>query len=313
MHPAHLRNDSGESPEHMFAAKYAWLLRWALQFTENDRAAAEDLVQETFVRILLAWDKLHSLHDLEPLLYSYLRYAHLSERRKRQSYAFQSLSTVDADTLAVSLRASASFDQVEVQSELRSILAYLLWRRRSAKFASIFLLRFFHGFYPEEIASISVATRHSVDLSLRQARAELKAHLLDSTKLELPARSKLPELQRLDEAIPLEEFADELRREIFETPREMCPSHQELDRYYRSFTTRSLDCDLMAHIVVCRACLAMVSTLSGSPPSSARSTDDSLSYAPRDKQRMRTAISITPLSSANHSVASSESPTHHFD
>src|SRR3984957_5484374 len=81
----------------VFETRYTWLLRWALHFTENDRAAAEDLVQETFVRLLLTWDTLADLDDLEPLLYSYLRYAHLSERRRGRSHAFQKLSTADFD------------------------------------------------------------------------------------------------------------------------------------------------------------------------------------------------------------------------
>src|ERR1700738_13652 len=141
-----------QAPERILASKYPWLLRWALHFVHKDLAAAEDLVQETFVRVLLSWDTLRDLHDLEPLLYSYLRYAYLDERRRGRSYAFQSLSTIDSDTLAISLRTFTLFDQIGIQNELRSILGFLLWRRRSAKFASIFILRFFHGFFPEEIA-----------------------------------------------------------------------------------------------------------------------------------------------------------------
>jgi len=282
MHLAHARKASEEPPEHMFAAKYSWLLRWALQFTENDREAAEDLVQETFVRVLLTWDTLHSLHDLEPLLYSYLKYAHLSERRRKSRYPLQSLMAADADTLAASLRSSTLFDQIEVQSELRSILSYLLWRRHTAKFASIFLLRFFHGYYPEQIASIILATRHSVDLSLRQARSELKAHLLESRRGEAPARSSSEGLAFRDAPVPREEFADELRREIFASPRGLCPSGAELTRHYSSLNSRSVDSDLLAHIVVCKPCLTAVTSLAGMPPPEARSTEDSFSSAPRD-------------------------------
>jgi len=271
------------TPERMFASKYAWLLRWALHFVQNDRAAAEDLVQDTFVRILLSWDTLRNLDDLEPLLYSYLKYAHLDEQRRRRSYAFQSLSTVDSEALEISLKTSTLFEQIGIQNELRSILAFLLWRRRSAKFASIFLLRFFHGFFPEEIAAICLVSRHSVDLSLRYARAELKTYLLDSSRLQIPGRGRIPEFQFAKISVPAHEFVDDLRRQIFNGPREVCPSADELERRYNSFPRRSLDCDLLAHIVVCETCLERVTGNAGAPPPSARSVEDSFASARRSK------------------------------
>src|SRR5689334_11644259 len=89
--------------EGMFTAKYPWLLRWALHFAQNDPAAAEDLVQETFVRVLLLKDTLSDLDNIEPLLYTQLRYAYLTERRRGRNHSFQSLAAVDFDTLSISL------------------------------------------------------------------------------------------------------------------------------------------------------------------------------------------------------------------
>jgi DNA-directed RNA polymerase specialized sigma24 family protein len=283
----HPQRSEDPTPESMFASKYTWLLRWALHFAHNDRAAAEDLVQDTFVRMLLSWDKLKQLYDLEPLLYSYLRYAYLDERRRGRSCTFQSLSTIDSDTLAMSLRTSTSFDQIGIQNELRSILAFLLWRRRSAKFASIFLLRFFHGFFPEEIASICLATRHSIDLSLRHARAELKTYLLDPHQVHVPGRTRMPEFQHPNVAVPVLEFVDDLRREIFNSPRETCPSTLELERHYRAISLHSLESDLLAHIVSCESCLDKVTQFSSVPPPSARSLEDSLGSIRRGKDSKR--------------------------
>jgi DNA-directed RNA polymerase specialized sigma24 family protein len=280
---------SEETPEGVFAHKYAWLMRWAMHFSRNDRSVAEDLVQDAFVRMLLSWDKLHSLGDLEPLLYSYLRYAHLTGLRRGSSYVFQSLSTVDSDTLAISLRVSNSFDQIEVQNELRSILAYLLWRKDSAKFASIFLLRFFHGFYPEEIATICVATRHSIDLSLRHARAEVKSYLLDPRSMEVPGRRRMPDLDHPNIAVPAHEFVHELRRQMLSAARDACPNPAELERIYQPSHQRSLDCGVLAHIVVCEPCIEKVTSLCGAPPPSARSMEDSLGAASRSKQSRKSS------------------------
>ena len=62
------RENASQTPESMFASKYAWLLRWALHFSQNDQALAEDLVQETFVKLLLSWSSLWDLGNIEPLL-----------------------------------------------------------------------------------------------------------------------------------------------------------------------------------------------------------------------------------------------------
>lgn len=276
---------NSEDREHalrrVFESKYAWLLRWALHFTESDRAAAEDLVQETFVRLVLSWDTLQDLDDLEPLLYSYLRYAHLSERRRGRSHAFQRLSSADFDTLAISLRSSSTFDQIEVQNEIRQILLFLMWRRYTARFASMFLLRFFHGYFPEEIASICRTKRFGVDLGLRQARKELKAHLDDPRQVQVFGRSAFPESRIPKRAVPTEEFEEELRQEIYKSSSETCPSWTLLEGYYVSGDHDPLETTLLAHVVACERCLEKAARESGTTPPSSRSMDESLSRAPR--------------------------------
>lgn len=276
--------DREHSLQAIFTTRYAWLLRWALHFTENDRAAAEDLVQETFVRLLLTWDTLYDLDDLEPLLYSYLRYAHLSERRRGRSHAFQRLSTVDFDTLAISLRHSSTFDPIDVQNEIRQILAFLLWRRRSARFASMFLLRFFHGYFPDEIALICGAKRFGVDLGLRQARQELKAHLSGSRQIRVLGRSPMPEYKPLNVAIPMDALEQELRKNMFSSADGECLTTAEFERCYDSSNQRSLESDVLAHIVTCESCLSQASARCGTPPPSSRSLDESFGRAPKGKK-----------------------------
>jgi DNA-directed RNA polymerase specialized sigma24 family protein len=274
----------------IFETKYAWLLRWALHFTEDNRSAAEDLVQETFVRLMLTWDTLVNFDDLEPLLYTYLRYAYLTERRRGRGHAFQSLSSVDFDTLAISLHTTIAFDQIAVQNEIRDILAYLLWRRRSARFASMFILRFFHGYYPEEIAAVCLSKRFGVDLGLRHARQELRAHLADPHKIQELGRAPILKPKQPNFAIPVDDFESELRRNIFSSTNETCPSMEKLERCYSSFNLRSLECDLLAHIVTCESCLDKVARRCDVPPPPARSMEDIFGRASRGKSN-RTGLS----------------------
>ena len=257
--------------EGMFTAKYPWLLRWALHFAQNDPATAEDLVQETFVRVLLLKDTLCDLDNIEPLLYSHLRYAYLTERRRGRNHSFQSLAAADFDTLSISLRTSAAFDQIEVQNELRKILVFLLWRRRAAKFANMFLLRFFHEFSHEDIAKICLVSRHAVDLALARAREELKAYIADPQQIHVLGRGSAPEFKPQNTAVPSDKFANDMMSEIFQSVWGACPSDDQMEQRYRALTLRPLENDLLAHLVGCKTCLDKIAgVFKSSPPSPPR-------------------------------------------
>lgn len=254
--------------EGMFTAKYPWLLRWALHFAQNDPAAAEDLVQETFVRVLLLKDTLCDLDNIEPLLYAQLRYAYLTERRRGRNHSFQSLAAVDFDTLSISLRTTAAFDQIEVQNDLRRILVFLLWRRRATKFASMFLLRFFHEFSHEEIAMICLVSRHAVDLALARAREELKTYVAGPEQIRILGRGNAPEFKPRNTAVASDKFANDMMAEIFQSACGVCPSDDRLEQRYRALAVRPLENDLLAHLVGCRTCIDRITRVfKSSPPS----------------------------------------------
>jgi RNA polymerase sigma factor (sigma-70 family) len=279
MQPARRNKNSEQALETMFTAKYAWLLRWALHFAQNDPAAAEDLVQDTFVRILLLKDPLRDPENIEPLLYTHLKYAYLTERRKCRNHAFQTLAAADFDTLSISLRTSSSFDQIEVQNDLRKILVFLLWRRRVAKFANIFLLRFFHEFSHEEVAALCLVSRHAVDLGLARAREELKSYLANPQQIRVLGRGNAPEYKPLHTAAASDRFAIEMMEEIFGSPCGTCPDIDRFQRLYRTFDLRPLDNDLISHVVSCKPCLEMMTKACGLKPPSPPSASTSIGVA----------------------------------
>jgi len=299
MHLVNPRENSKAALDSMFAAKYPWLLRWAMHFVQNDRAAAEDLVQDTFLRILSLHNEVSNLDDIKPLLYTHLRFAFLTERRRELSQTFLGFGAVDFDTFAITLctSESTSFNLIESQNELRKILAFLLWRRRSAKFASLFLLRFFHGFSPEEIASICLVSRHSVDLSLGYAREELKTYLVNPSKLHVLRRGSAPEYMPLKVAVPSCDFANDLLRSVFSSACGTCPNNAALERHYHTLNQRPLEGNLLAHIVSCKVCLCKVTQFCGAPPPPTRSMEDSL------KPTRRTSKSKRPYSSEKNAFA----------
>ncbi len=256
--------------ESMFTAKYPWLLRWAMHLAQNDPAAAEDLVQETFVRVLLLKEPLCDLDNIEPLLYTQLRYAYLTERRRGRSHSLQSLAAVNFDTLSISLRTTAALDQIEVQNDLRKILVFLLWRRRAAKFANMFLLRFFHEFSHEEIARICLVSRHAVDLALARAREELKVYVATPQQIRVLGRGNAPEYKPQNTAVPSDKFANDMMLEILGSACGACPNDYQLEQRYRTLTPRPLENELLAHLISCKTCLDRISRVfkSSPPPSS---------------------------------------------
>ena len=297
MRPTQLSSIKSTTPEETFASKHAWLLRWALHFSQNDRAAAEDLVQESFVKLLLSWDSLTDLENIEPLLYSYLKYAYLTERRRGQNYSFQSLSTIDFDTLFIRLRMANQSDQLTIQNELRRIVAYLLMRRRTAKFASIFLLRFFHSYFPQDIMRVCLITRHAVDLSLRYAREDVKSYLAGAERVqEFPRPTPAPPKGHV--AISTHSFAEEIRRTIFSATNDACLPVEHLRQRYNSPAPLPIDCDLLSHVVACERCLDVVNASCGLPPAAKRFPGDAVGPVPRARNTGRKTLDTAKQATA---------------
>ena len=250
------RDSASLTPASVFENKYDWLLRWAMHFTQNDRHAAEDLVQDTFVRLIVSWPRIKdNLDQAEPFLYSTLKYAHLMESRRGRRFKFQNLALIEFDDLRLSLKEENDADPIEVQDDLRRIVAYLCWRKRSAKSASVLLLRFFHGYFAEEIVRIALLKRNVVDKLLSIAREEVKAYLADPARVEIMRQGRPPEVMPRQVAVPAHHFAEELRNVIFEARTSPCLSRDQLARHYQGSAPKAITCELLAHIVSCKRCL----------------------------------------------------------
>src|ERR1700744_655360 len=124
----------------IFVEKDEWLMRWQLYFGQGERAAAEDLVQDTFVRFSISHPELDHVENAEKLLYKYLKYVHHEHLYRVQKYPFLNLSIDEFDSLSVGLRQNPSVNPLDIQNTLRRVLKYLCWRKESAKAASILIL-----------------------------------------------------------------------------------------------------------------------------------------------------------------------------
>ncbi|HEY2976291.1 MAG TPA: RNA polymerase sigma factor, partial [Pyrinomonadaceae bacterium] len=211
------------SHEELFIEHYDRLMGWSLRLTEHDRDLAEDLLHDAFIHFTtLTQPDLKTIRNLDGYFYVMLRNLHVSQERRSSRARFQQLSIVEYESAATGLRTIDSRDVIRVQDELRRICYYACYRKEKAKLASVLILRFFHGYYPSEIAQILRSPRAAIDKWLQLARAEAKLALSDAEVLrfkdEVPAVEFIPG----SFARSIEDLLKELRQTIFGARRGDC-------------------------------------------------------------------------------------------
>lgn len=267
------------TPEEVYTAKFEWLMRWAMHFCANDRQAAEDLVQDTFTQMLSSWERIRNLDQPEQFLYSCLRYGFLRQRRLERRILMEGLTSVDYDSMLVSAR-QARGQETEWQNELRRVVTFLCWRKEAIKSAGFLLLRFFHGFFPAEIAKIAIVPRTAVYDAIDYARRETKAYLNEPKKLQVLRRGG-PLLPKPALPVPTEQFVEEMSKTIFDSCRSACLPPVVLLRRYENGEDSPIDTQLLAHLASCRICLDLVCRRFELPLTGSRTLEESLSPAPR--------------------------------
>jgi DNA-directed RNA polymerase specialized sigma24 family protein len=280
--------------ERLFAEKYDWLLGCALRLVNGDQAVAEDLVQESFLQFVLAKMELKSTENIEPLLYTNLKFVHLAYLRRLQRYPYESLPLAEYDFLELALRANASIaERVEVQNTLRRIVAYICWRKESAKSASVLILRYFHGYYPDEIVRIAQTTRQSVDRRLQDSRKETSLYVSSPDRLRIMHQPKPPEVIPTYSSLPSDQLIPELKKTIFASCRTECLTEEALRKRYQKKTSGPIERELLAHIVSCERCLNLVNRFCGINPPTDRYLEETLGRDPnpRTKNKKDTSMS----------------------
>ena len=263
-----------ESHEDLFVQRYNRLVGMALQLTGHDREQAEDLVHEAFVEFTLSRPDLDSINNLEGYLYGMLRNLHLSQVRRAARRHTQSLSLLDYDSAEIGLRSSDPRDRIRAKDELRDVCSYACLRKETSKAGSVLLLRFFHGYYPVEIAQVLRSPRRAVDDWLRIARREAKLYLENPRRLNPIRLSVAADALQFATGQPAGDYLGELRTTIFSSRKGSCLPLDRLRRLYLSAESDPIDCELLGHIVSCVRCLDEVNQLLGLPPLSGRFPND---------------------------------------
>jgi RNA polymerase sigma factor (sigma-70 family) len=266
----------------LFVEHYEQLRRWALQFSEHDPERSEDLLHDFFLHFTITRPDLNTIENLEGYLYVVMRNLHLSQVRRATRTPLRALSVVDFDTVDVGFWASDPRDRIRMQDELGAVCQYACIRKESSKAGSVLILRFFHGYYPDEIAQVLCVTRPAVKERLRLARAEAKLYLEDPDRLSFigdkPAKPAKFSVDPISGDLRLT-----LRRTIFNSRHGEHSSHETLNEFYKSENGTGPECGALAHIVSCASCLDEVNMLLEIPTLASRYPEDTIGKDPGRK------------------------------
>ena len=270
------------SLDEQFVAHYDELVTWAQKFVDGNLAAAEDLVQDTFVRLALRDIDLRQIADVRAYLFVTLRNVHLSQVRRNIARPHEGEGLLDFESVTATLGAVDNHRQRRaLYEELSQIARFACLRKRTSKGASALILRFFQGYYPTEVARILGTTEAAIDSRLRVARLETRAFLADPNRLSVggPFRGE----RRLEFPPDETTFLDWLRGLIFDTTGHGCLPVERWDEWYGDAAAGPVDVGALAHVVGCETCLEGISRRLGLPSLSDRDPFDTLGRGERPK------------------------------
>ena len=253
------------SHEDLFIERYERLLGWSLKLTAHDRQLAEDLLHDVFVQFTLRRPDLNTIQDLDGYLFAMLRNSHVSYVRRVPFVRTTPLSMAEYDSLEIGLRATDVRDQIKVQDELRLICHYAALRKETSKAGSVLILRFFHGYYPSEIAQILKSKLDTVRKWLQLARNEAKVYLESPDALSFIRETSQKIKAQSGFARTSEELLSDLREFIFSSREGDCFSRKQLREIYTSTHSETVEGQTLAHVVSCATDLDQVNTLLNLP------------------------------------------------
>ena len=204
-----------------------------------------------------------------------LRYMHVSRLSRSEQHLHETaLSVADYDSGRLGWTAIEPPRRMQAFEELHQICTYACSRKESSRAGSVFILRFFHEYFPTEIAAILNTTRHCVDQWQRLARNEAKLFLDEPRRLRFVNGKTSSERQQIRYLKSDCDLMLELRQMIFNSCQGACLFQTDLAEIYAAGNPDALTTAKLAHIVSCRACLDAVNSLLGLPSLAQRYRSD---------------------------------------
>lgn len=258
-------------------------MRWAVVLTRNDRAKAEEIVQEFCLYVTNSKPDFTHAANLDGYLYTCLRHIFLSSMARASRDALRHVNSEDYDSFALAVSSTRQANEMlRCQNDLRRACAYSVWRKNSSKTASYFILHFFHGYERQEVADLARVTMATIYNKLKAARAEVGAYLQDAGKIKTVGHEEPPSPRAFWHVVPVSELFNELRETILAARLTECLPEDELRALYYEPSSTPIPCELLAHIVSCESCLAILDHLGRRPTLKEREPLDVFGFSPRE-------------------------------
>ena len=263
--------------EKIFLANYDWLLARARTLTRGSKGEAKELLQDLYVRFVQAKSgpDISDENRLRGYLYKTLKNLSISQGLRNGRNALSNLKLVDYDSAEIAVAAVDRSQLLYVRSDLAGICEYACIRRRTARAASVLILRFFFGYHSSEIVEILQSTPVAVDRLIQIARQEARAFLTRPGTLHFMGQD-VTRTSSYSQYLPDEPGAlfAELRRRIFSEVEGGCAPEGEMESRYGTPPGPQVTTPGLAHLVSCRSCLERANSLLHLPSLSERFSSD---------------------------------------
>ncbi|MEQ1765662.1 MAG: RNA polymerase sigma factor [Pyrinomonadaceae bacterium] len=245
-----------EAHDLFFSENYETIQRWALQITRQDHDIAQDLIHDLYVKFVQS-SKRSETGGEHGYLYVALKNQHISYLRREAKHAASQLSLSDGDLNESELIRFDPRTANKIADELRAICEFACSRKVTSMSASILILRFFHGYFPAEVARMVNRPINSIEVFLRTARRETRRYLA-YLQIGDPAANKAEASKSVTASG--DEILKELRSNIFSAVQFSCLPRNYFKKFY-STADRKMDREELSHIVSCRKCLENINEL----------------------------------------------------
>jgi DNA-directed RNA polymerase specialized sigma24 family protein len=267
--------------EKIFLDNYDWLLARARTLTRGSKGEAKELLQDLYVRFVQAKSgpDVNDENRLRGYLYKTLKNLSISQGLRNGRNALSNLKLVDYDSAEIAVAAVDRSQLLYVRSDLAGICEYACIRRRTARAASVLILRFFFGYHSSEIVEILQSTPVAVDRLIQIARQEARAFLTRPGTLHFMGQH-VARTSSYSQYLPDEPGAlfAELRRRIFSEVEGGCAPEGEMESRYGTPPGTQVTTPGLAHLVSCRSCLERANSLLHLPSLSERFSSDFLDH-----------------------------------
>lgn len=237
--------------EELFLQHYNVAVKWALKITKYDHELANDLVHNVYLQFqkMNRNGKTFNIETFDRYLYISLRNSYISHLRQNIKIRERETAMSESPLSSVDPR-----EQLKVQDKLFSICQYACRRKETSIGCSILILRFFHGYFPSEVAQILNSSRNVVEARLAGARREAVAYLENPEDFDsIKVKFSTGDLSNKDIYSP-NNILYNLHRIIFNSRRGKCFEQGQIAQKYLEKKPRITRSEL-SHIVSCHHCL----------------------------------------------------------